>query len=120
MQEINETLSLVDGTRYCENSPSTTEFPGNNELDDNEKINILIEQLTLLSHKYGLGEVKFWHEPFSDNYKNFSIEISPDKSADELIDILYKIEDEMRHFSIKKNMEDFFNYSCISYDFDVE
>ena len=120
MQEINEPLSLVDGIVYSENSPSTNEFSKNKEWDDSEKINILIKHLTFLSNKYGLGEVKFWYEPFSDNYKMFSIKIDPDKSADELIDILYKIEDEMRDFSIKKGMEDFFNYSCISYDFEVE
>ena len=120
MQEINEPLSLMDGIVYSENSPSTNEFSKNKEWDDSEKINILIKHLTLLSNKYGLGEVKFWYEPFSDNYKMFSIKIDPDKSADELIDILYKIEDEMRDFSIKKGMEDFFNYSCISYDFEVE
>lgn len=102
MQEINEPLSLVNEIVLSENSTSTTEFSLNKELDDNEKINLLINQLTLLSHKYGLGEVEFWYEPFSDNYKNFSIQISPDKSADELIDILYKIEDEMRDFSIKR------------------
>lgn len=119
MQEINEPLSLIDGIVLCENS-SSTEFSQNQELDDNEKISILINQLTLLSNKYGLGEVGFSYEPFSDNYKNFSIKISPEKSVDELIDILYKIEDEMRDFSRKKDMEDFFNYSCISYDFEVE
>ena len=75
---------------------------------------------TLLSNKYGLGEVKFWYEPFSDNYKMFSIKIDPDKSADELIDILYKIEDEMEDFAKKNNMERFFAYSCIQYDYDVE
>lgn len=119
MQEIKEHSSLMN-EMYSDNSQSTTEFSRNKELGDNEKIDILFNQLTLLSHKYGLGKVKFWYEPFSDNYKNFSIEISPDKSADELIDILYKIENEMRDFSIKNGMEDFFNYSCISYDFDVE
>ena len=94
MQEIQEPSSLMNETMYHENSPSTPEFSRNKELGDSEKINILINQLTILSQKYGLGEVKFWYEPFSDNYKNFSIEISPDKSADELIDMLYKIEDE--------------------------
>ena len=53
-------------------------------------------------------------------YKNFSIKISPDKSADELIDLLYKIEDEMEDFAKKNNMERFFAYSCIQYDYDVE
>ena len=90
------------------------------KLSDDEKINILISHLTLLSDKYGLGEVKFWYEPFSDGYKNFSIKISPDKSADELIDLLYKIEDEMEDFAKKNNMERFFAYSCIQYDYDVE
>ncbi len=90
------------------------------KLSDDEKINILISHLTLLSDKYGLGEVKFWYEPFSDGYKNFSIKISPDKSADELIDLLYKIEDEMEDFARKNNMERFFAYSCIHYDYDVE
>ena len=90
------------------------------KLSDDEKINILISHLTLLSDKYGLGEVKFWYEPFSDGYKNFSIKISPDKSADELIDLLYKIEDEMEDFAKKNNMERFFAYSCIHYDYDVE
>ena len=120
MQEINEPLSLVDGIVYSENSPSTTEFSKNKEWDDSEKINILIKHLTLLSNKYGLGEVKFWYEPFSDNYKMFSIKIDPDKSADELIDLLYKIEDEMEDFAKKNNMERFFAYSCIQYDYDVE
>ena len=120
MQEINEPLSLVDGIVYSENSPSTTEFSKNKEWDDSEKINILIKHLTLLSNKYGLGEVKFWYEPFSDNYKMFSIKIDPDKSADELIDLLYKIEDEMEDFAKKNNMERFFAYSCIHYDYDVE
>ncbi len=90
------------------------------KLSDDEKINILISHLTLLSDKYGLGEVKFWYEPFSDGYKNFSIKISPDKSADELIDLLYKIEDEMEDFAKKNNMERFFAYSCVQYDYDVE
>ena len=76
--------------------------------------------MTFLSDKYGLGEVNFWYEPFSDGYKNFSIKISPDKSADELIDLLYKIEDEMEDFAKKNNMERFFAYSCVLYDYDVE
>ena len=76
--------------------------------------------MKLLSDKYGLGEVNFWYEPFSDGYKNFSIKISPDKSADELIDILDKIMDEMKDFARKKNMERFFAYSCVLYDYDVE
>ena len=90
------------------------------KLSDDEKINILISHLTLLSKKYGLGDVNFWYAPFSDGYKNFSIKISPDKSADELIDLLYKIEDEMEDFAKKNNMERFFAYSCIQYDYDVE
>ena len=97
MQEINEPLSLIDGIVYSENSPSTNEFSKNKEWDDSEKINILIKHLTFLSNKYGLGEVKFWYEPFSDNYKMFSIKIDPDKSADELIDILYKNTFILRH-----------------------
>ena len=32
------------------------------KLSDDEKINILISHLTLLSDKYGLGEVKFWYD----------------------------------------------------------
>ena len=119
MQEIKEPSSFMNGIHYNENS-STLISSSNGRLTDEEKINMLMDHLTLLSKKYGLGEVKFWYEPFSDGYKNFSIKISPDKSADELIDILYKIEDEMRYLSIKKGMEDFFNYSCISYDFEVE
>ena len=90
------------------------------KISDDEKINIIIGHLTFLSDKYGLGEVNFWYEPFSDGYKNFSIKISPDKSADELIDLLYKIEDEMEDFAKKNNMERFFAYSCIQYDYDVE
>ena len=90
------------------------------KLSDDEKINILISHLTLLSKKYSLGKVKFWYEPFSDGYKNFSVQISPDKSADELIDILDQIMDEMRDFARKKNMERFFAYSCVLYDYDVE
>ena len=109
----------MNGMQYDVNSLSAG-ISSHEKLSDEEKINILISHLTLLSDKYGVGEVKFWYEPFSDGYKNFSIKISPDKSADELIDILYKIEDEMRYFSKKKGMEDFFNYSCISYDFEVE
>ena len=105
---------------YDEYSSSTGIVSLNEKLSDDEKINILIDHLTLLSKKYGLGEVKFWYEPFSDGYKNFSIKISPDKSADELIDLLYKIEDEMEDFARKNNMERFFAYSCIQYDYDVE
>ncbi len=76
--------------KYDEDS-SSIGISSHEKLSDDEKINILISHLTLLSDKYGLGEVKFWYEPFSDGYKNFSIKISPDKSADELIDLLYKI-----------------------------
>ena len=90
------------------------------KLSDDEKINIIIGHLTFLSDKYGLREVNFWYEPFSDGYKNFSIKISPDKSADELIDLLYKIEDEMEDIAKKNNMERFFAYSCVLYDYDVE
>ena len=41
------------------------------KLSDDEKINILISHLTLLSKKYGLGEVKFWYEPFQMVIKIF-------------------------------------------------
>ena len=105
--------------KYDEDS-SSIGISSHEKLSDDEKINILIDHLTLLSKKYGLGEVKFWYEPFSDGYKNFSIKISPDKSADELIDILDQIMDEMRDFARKKNMERFFAYSCVLYDYDVE
>ena len=90
------------------------------KLSDDEKINILISHLTLLSKKYGLGEVNFWYEPFSDGYKNFSVQISPDHSDEERIEVLYKIEDEMMDFAKKNNMEKFFAYSCVLYDYDVE
>ncbi len=109
----------MNGMHYDEYS-SSTEISSQENLSDNEKINILIDHLKLLSDKYGLGEVNFWYEPFSDGYKNFSIKISPDKSADELIDILDKIMDEMKDFARKKNMERFFAYSCVLYDYDVE
>ena len=109
----------MNGMHYDEYS-SSIGISSHEKLSDDEKINILISHLTLLSKKYGLGEVKFWYEPFSDGYKNFSIKISPDKSADELIDLLYKIEDEMEDFAKKNNMERFFAYSCIQYDYDVE
>jgi hypothetical protein len=105
--------------KYYEDS-SSIGISSHEKLSDEEKIDLLIGHLTLLSKKYGLGEVKFWYEPFSDGYKNFSIKISPDKSADELIDLLYKIEDEMEDFAKKNNMERFFAYSCIQYDYDVE
>ena len=119
MQEIKEQSSFMD-EMYCDEYSSITGISSHEKLSDDEKINILIDHLTLLSDKYGLGEVKFWYEPFSDGYKNFSIKISPDKSADELIDLLYKIEDEMEDFAKKNNMERFFAYSCIQYDYDVE
>ena len=92
MQEIVDPLSFIDDMQYDENSSSNEISSNIEKLSDEEKIDLLIGHLTLLSKKYGLGEVKFWYEPFSDGYKNFSIKISPDKSADELIDILYKIE----------------------------
>lgn len=111
--------SFMNEMQYDVNSLSAG-ISSHEKLSDDEKINILISHLTLLSDKYGLGEVKFWYEPFSDGYKNFSIKISPDKSADELIDLLYKIEDEMEDFAKKNNMERFFAYSCIQYDYDVE
>ncbi len=109
----------MNGMQYDVNSLSVG-ISSHEKLSDEEKIDLLIGHLTLLSKKYGLGEVKFWYEPFSDGYKNFSIKISPDKSADELIDLLYKIEDEMEDFAKKNNMERFFAYSCIQYDYDVE
>ena len=109
----------MNGMQYDVNSLSVG-ISSHEKLSDEEKIDLLIGHLTLLSKKYGLGEVKFWYEPFSDGYKNFSIKISPDKSADELIDLLYKIEDEMEDFAKKNNMERFFAYSCIHYDYDVE
>lgn len=111
--------SFMNEMQYDVNSLSAG-ISSHEKLSDDEKINILISHLTLLSDKYGLGEVKFWYEPFSDGYKNFSIKISPDKSADELIDLLYKIEDEMEDFAKKNNMERFFAYSYIQYDYDVE
>lgn len=111
--------SFMNEMQYDVNSLSAG-ISSHEKLSDDEKINILISHLTLLSDKYGLGEVKFWYEPFSDGYKNFSIKISPDKSADELIDLLYKIEDEIEDFAKKNNMERFFAYSCIHYDYDVE
>ena len=76
--------------------------------------------MELLSKKYGLGEVMFWYEPFSDNYKMFSVQISPDHSDDERIEVLYKINHEMRDFAKRNNMENFFKYSSIVYDYDVE
>ena len=105
--------------KYDEDS-SSIGISSHEKLSDEEKINILIDHLTLLSKKYGLGEVKFWYEPFSDGYKNFSVQICPDHSDDERIDTLDKITDEMMDFAKKNNMERFFAYSCILYDYDVE
>ena len=105
--------------KYDEDS-SSIGISSHEKLSDDEKINIIIGHLTLLSKKYGLGEVKFWYETFSDGYKNFSVQICPDHSDDERIEVLYKIEDEMEDFAKKNNMERFFAYSCIQYDYDVE
>lgn len=105
--------------KYDEDS-SSIGISSHEKLSDDEKINIIIGHLTLLSKKYGLGEVKFWYEPFSDGYKMFSVQICPDHSDDERIEVLYKIEDEMEDFAKKNNMERFFAYSCIHYDYDVE
>ena len=120
MQEIQEQSIFMSETQHYENSSNTMITSQNEELTDEEKINILIDHLNLLSKKYGLGEVKFWYEPCSDNYKIFSIKISPDKNAEELIDLLYKIDEEMEDFAKRNNMERFFAYSCILYDYDVE
>ena len=109
----------MNGMHYDEYS-SSTEISSQENLSDNEKINILIDYLELLSKKYGLGEVNFWYEPFSDNYKMFSVQISPDHSDDERIEVLYKINHEMRDFAKRNNMENFFKYSSIVYDYDVE
>ena len=109
----------MNGMHYDEYS-SSTEISSQENLSDNEKINILIDHLELLSKKYGLGEVKFWYEPFSDNYKMFSVQISPDHSDDERIEVLYKINHEMRDFAKRNNMENFFKYFSIVYDYDVE
>ena len=109
----------MNGMHYDEYS-SSTEISSQENLSDNEKINILIDHLELLSKKYGLGEVKFWYEPFSDDYKMFSVQISPDHSDDERIEVLYKINHEMRDFAKRNNMENFFKYSSIVYDYDVE
>ena len=109
----------MNGMQYDVNSLSVG-ISSHEKLSDEEKIDLLIGHLTLLSKKYGLGEVKFWYEPFSDGYKNFSVQICPDHSDDELIDLLYKIEDEIEDFAKKNNMERFFAYSCIHYDYDVE
>ena len=109
----------MNGMHYDEYS-SSTEISSQENLSDNEKINILIDHLELLSKKYGLGEVNFWYEPFSDNYEMFSVQISPDHSDDERIEVLYKINHEMRDFAKRNNMENFFKYSSIVYDYDVE
>jgi hypothetical protein len=50
----------------------------------------------------------------------FSVQISPDHSDDERIEVLYKINHEMRDFAKRNNMENFFKYSSIVYDYDVE
>ena len=106
---------------YDEECSSSTGIASLNEkLSNDEKINILIDHLELLSKKYGLGDVKFWYEPFSDGYKMFSVQICPDHSDDERIEVLDKITDEMRDFKKKNNMERFFAYSCVLYDYDVE
>ena len=120
MQEIKEPSSFMNEMQYEEYSSNTRVSSLNEKLSDNEKINILIDHLKLLSKKYGLGEVKFWYEPFSDGYKIFSVQICPDHGDDERIEILYKIEDEMEDFAKKNNMERFFAYSCVQYDYDVE
>ena len=109
----------MNGMHYDEYS-SSTEISSQENLSDNEKINILIDHLKLLSDKYGLGEVKFWYEPFSDGYKMFSVQISPDHNDEERIEVLYKINHEMRDFAKRNNMENFFKYSSIVYDYDVE
>ena len=119
MQEIKEQSSFMD-EMYCDEYSSITGISSHEKLSDDEKINILIDHLTLLSDKYGLGEVNFWYEPFSDGYKMFSVQICPDHSDDERIDTLDKITDEMMDFAKKNNMERFFAYSCIHYDYDVE
>ena len=60
----------MNGMHYDEYS-SSTEISSQENLSDNEKINILIDHLKLLSKKYGLGEVKFWYEPFQTVIKCF-------------------------------------------------
>ena len=105
---------------YDEYSSNTRVSSVNEKLSDDEKISILIDHLTLLSKKYGLGEVNFWYEPCSDNYKMFSVQICPDHSDDERIEVFYKINYEMRDFARRNNMENFFKYSSIVYDYDVE
>ena len=109
----------MNGMQYDENSLSTG-ISSQEKLSDDEKINILIDHLTLLSKKYGLGEVKFWYEPCSDNFKMFSVQICPDHSDDERMEVLDKITAEMVDFAKRNNMERFFAYSCILYDYDVE
>jgi hypothetical protein len=102
----------MNGMHYDEYS-SSTEISSQENLSDNEKINILIDHLKLLSKKYGLGEVKFSYELFPDGYHFRSVQISPDHSDDERIEVLYKINHEMRDFAKRNNMENFFKYSCI-------
>ena len=104
----------------CDVNSLSAGISSHKKLSDDEKINILIGHLTLLSSKYGLGEVKFWYEPFSDGYKMFSVQISPDHNDEERIEVLYKINHEMRDFAKRNNMENFFKYSSIVYDYDVE
>ena len=111
--------SFMNEMQYDVNSLSAG-ISSHEKLSDDEKINILIDHLTLLSDKYGLGEVNFWYEPFSDGYKMFSVQICPDHNDDERIDTLDKITDEMMDFAKKNNMEKFFAYSCVLYDYDVE
>ena len=121
MQEIQDQSSCIYEMHYDEECSSSTGIASLNEkLSNDKKINILIDHLELLSKKYGLGEVNFWYEPFSDNYKMFSVQISPDHSDDERIEVLYKINHEMRDFAKRNNMENFFKYSSIVYDYDVE
>ena len=85
---------------YDEECSSSTGIASLNEkLSNDEKINILIDHLELLSKKYGLGDVKFWYEPFSDGYKMFSVQICPDHSDDERIEVLDKITDENVYIS---------------------
>ena len=120
MQEIEEQSIFMSEKQHYENSSNTMITSQNEELTDEEKINILIDHLSLLSKKYGLGEVNFWYEPCSDNYKMFSVQICPDHSDDERIEVFYKINYEMRDFARRNNMENFFKYSSIVYDYDVE
>lgn len=78
---------------------------------------LFLNELIKLSHKYGLGEVICWIEPFTDNAITFSIETPKCKSRKELWDILDCIVEEIEEFSIKNNIFDFFNESCIVYDY---